>query len=212
MSPGGNVQNNPTWQYNPESGRPAGQAGNSVPQSQEPQLQYPQRAPEPQPTPAPQVQTVADDQGIAWTASEFIAHSKSAGWYGLLALGALAGAGAVYLLTSDVIAASVIVIVAILFGFAAARKPRELQYVVNSKGINIGGKPYPYSGFRSFAIVQEGGVDAIWFMPLKRFKPIVSIYFDPNDGDRIIDVLSQSLPVENREPDPVDRLMHRIRF
>ena len=63
-----------------------------------------------------------------------------------------------------------------------------------------------------FLVIQEGGVESIWFTPLKRFMPMVSIYFDPEDGDKIADILSEFLPFENRELDPVDRLMHRIRF
>lgn len=198
VSPGG-AQENPTWQFNPEAGIPA------------PQPQAPQQVPAPQPA-APASQAPPADADITWTASEFIAHTKSAGWYGLLGVGAVVIAAGIFLLTRDRISSAVIVVVAIIFGVAAARKPRELEYSLSNKGISIGGKPYPFSGFRSFAVVQEGGVDAIWFMPLKRFQPIVSIYFDPNDGDKIVDILSQALPIENKEPDPVDRLMHRIRF
>ncbi|MGZ6004958.1 MAG: hypothetical protein ACXWLH_02300, partial [Candidatus Saccharimonadales bacterium] len=163
VAPGG-AQENPSWQFNHES----------QPQAQQPAAQ-PTAASEPTPAPAASEPTppVEDDDsaGVSWTASEFIAHAKSGGWYGLLALGTVVVGAGVYFLTGDRVSTVVIAIVAILFGIFAARQPRELQYVVNNKGITIGGKPYPFRGFRSFAIVQEGGVESIWFMPLKRFMP-----------------------------------------
>lgn len=149
---------------------------------------------------------------VAWTASEFIAHNKSAGWYMLLGLGTLALAAVVYLLTQDKISTAMVMIVAVIFGIFAARKPRELDYSVDSSGIHIRAKSYPYGSFRSFAIVQEEAVESIWLMPLKRFMPIISIYFEPADGKKIAEVLSKFLPIENRQPDPVDKLMHRLRF
>ncbi len=51
-----------------------------------------------------------------WTASEFVAHQKTPGWYGLLALAALVLSGLIYLLTRDIISASVVIVAALFFG------------------------------------------------------------------------------------------------
>src|SRR3989344_5883044 len=89
-------------------------------------------------------------ESVSWTASEFIAHDKSAGWYITLAFGSIALAAAVYLFSrGDLVSTAVVFIVATVFGIFAARKPRELQYVVDNKGIQIGDKLYPYSKLRS---------------------------------------------------------------
>ena len=163
--------------------------------------------------------TPADEQpssklvkAVQWTASEFIAHHKTSGWYLLLGGGAVALAGVVFLITQDKISTAMVVVVAIIFGIFASRKPRELPYSVDNDSLHIGDKTYPYASFRSFSVVQEEGVDSIRFMPLKRFMPILSIYFEPKDEQKIIDVLSQYLPVEERQLDAVDKLMHKIRF
>lgn len=170
-----------------------------------------QQLPPPQPDPKP---VANNDQPrlVNWSASEFIAHDKTAGWYGLLMVGGVIFAGLVYLLTKDVISTSVVGVVIVVFGIFAARKPRELSYSVDNQGVHIGEKFYPYSGFRSFSIVQEEAIESIWFSPLKRFTPMLAIYFAPDDGPKIVDVLSDNLPLENRELDVVDRLMHRLRF
>lgn len=179
------VQTESSWQFHPEETNPTSNVPNAA---------------------------SAPHNSVSWTASEFIAHQKSAGWYGLLMLAALATAGVVYLFTRDFVSTAVVIIVATVFAIIAGRKPRELEYRVDNHGIKIGEKHYPYSTFRSFSVVEEDSLEAIWLMPLKRFMPIITIYFEPADGEKIINTLSEYLPVEHRQPDPVDRLMSRIRF
>ena len=149
---------------------------------------------------------------VSWTASEYVAHQKSLGWYALLALAAVTLAAIVYLLTSDVITATIIVVVALIFGFAAGRKPRVLPYSVNERGLSIDKKYFPYSEFKSFSIIQEGAFSSIMFLPLKRFMPPITIYYEPADEDQIAFVLAQHLPMEDRKHDAIDRLVSRIRF
>jgi hypothetical protein len=168
------------------------------------------------PAPAPPAaQTPAHAQSsaqVSWTASEFVAHHKNAGWYlALIGIVALL-AGSVFVLTEDLVSTIVIAVVGISFGFFAARKPRELQYALDTSGIHMGEKFYPYSQFKSFSLVQEDAAQSVWLMPLKRFMPILTMYFDPNDQDKIAAMLSNFLPFEERQPDAVDRMMHRIRF
>jgi len=149
---------------------------------------------------------------ITWTASEFVAHHKSAGWYGLLALAAIAVAVIIYLLTKDVISASVVIVGAVFLGGYGARKPRQLQYQLDNQGIGVGQKHYDYDAFRCFSVITEGAFSSIVFMPLKRFAPLTTIYYAPEDEERIIDLLSLVLPYEEMKHDPVDRLMQHIRF
>lgn len=149
---------------------------------------------------------------ISWTASEFIAHQKTPGWYGLLILASLAGAGIVYLLTRDIISSSVVVVAGVFFGVFAARQPRELQYSLDGRGVQIGAKYYSLTGFRSFSVVPEGAFTSVILMPLKRFAPLTTIYFPPQDESRIVSILSGSLPFEDYRHDAVEQFLHRIRF
>jgi hypothetical protein len=149
---------------------------------------------------------------VTWTASEFIAHTKSPGWYAIFAAIAVAFTALVFLFTRDIITASMVIIGAILFGVMASRKPRELSYVVDDHGVRVGEKFYAYANFKSFSLIKEEGVESIWFMPLQRFMPGLSIYFAPEDGDLIVAVLATYLPFEPRTIDPLDKLMHKIGF
>jgi hypothetical protein len=149
---------------------------------------------------------------ISWTASEFIAHSKTALWYIGLLLVTVGALGLVLLVSGDKFVMGIIVIISILFGYMASRKPRELPYSIDSHGLNVDKKQYPFSKFKSYSLVDEGGVEAIWLMPLQRFAPGLSIYFDPGDRNKILDMLGDYLPIEERKPDIVDVLTHKIRF
>lgn len=151
-------------------------------------------------------------ESVSWTASEFIEHNKDAGWYGLLALATVVVAGLVFLLTRDKVSTSVVVVAAVIFGFYAARKPRTLNYRLDSGGLTIGEKFYDYGLFRSFTVVREGPFSSIDFMPLKRFMPLITIYFEPKDEAKIAELLSERLPMDHRGRDWFEQLMHRIRY
>jgi hypothetical protein len=182
--PGGN------WGYNPE--QPSAPDAGQSPQA-------------PQPT-APL------ETEVTWTASEFIARHKGVNWYLMLTLGAIVASVLIYLLSRDFITVGAVVGAIILFGVAAARKPRILTYRMNEGGLTIGQKFYPYTMFKSFSVMDEDAFSSIMLLPLKRFMPPLSIYFEPNDEEHIVTILSHYLPMENRPADAVDRLMKHIRF
>ncbi len=149
---------------------------------------------------------------VEWTASEFIAHSKGAGWYALLALAVLILAALVYVITRDLPATIVIMFIGLVFGVVAGRKPRVLAYRLDGSGVTIGQKFYPYSLFKSFIVQREGPFASIVFLPMKRFMPAANAYVAPEDEERIMNVLTQYLPLEQREAGVFDSLVRRIRF
>lgn len=156
--------------------------------------------------------TESSADSISWTASEFIAHEKTASWYGMLAIGAVIIGGLVYLVTKDYISVAVVVVAAILLGVYGSHRPRELEYKIDSQGLTIGDKRYTFNQFRSFSVFPEGNFSSIVFMPLKRFSAPISIFYAPNDEEKILAVLNKMLPFEQTRRDAVDSLMRRIRF
>jgi hypothetical protein len=159
--------------------------------------------------PAPSTST----SPVKWRSHEFIAHPKGMNWYLGLGVGTGLLAILVFLISgSDWVPVGVVIITAITFGIFASRQPRELDYTIDSDGVTIGDRTYPFGGFKSFSQVDEDGVPAIWLMPLKRFMPIISLYFDPANEPQIIDALSNNLPFEDLQPGLVDNLMHRLKF
>lgn len=153
------------------------------------------------------------EPGVSWMATEFIDHQKAKSWYMGLGVGSALLALAVYLISEqDLVPSLVVLVVAVVFGIFASRKPRQLEYSISSDGVKIGSRTYALSDLRSFSQVEEDGQPSIWLMPLKRFMPIITLYFDPAKESEIIDVLSQYLPFEDFEPGIIDHLMHRLKF
>jgi len=153
-----------------------------------------------------------ETEPTSWTASEFVHHEKAAGWYAALGGVSVLIAGAVYLLTKDVISAVVVVVAAFALGFYGARKPKQLDYQLDASGLSIGTKYFRYGEFKSFSVAQEGAFSSIVLMPLKRFAPLTTLYFAPENEAEIIKILSMTLPFEEHKKDAVDKLMHKIRF
>jgi hypothetical protein len=149
---------------------------------------------------------------ISWTASEFVEHKKSFGWYlGLIVVGT-ALAALIFFTTHDKISTGVVIIAVIVMGIFAARKPRTVEYTLDDAGVTVGNKFYGYEMFKSFSIIDEGAVSSIYLLPLKRFMPAISIYYAHEDEERIVNIFSQQLPLEHRQLDALDNFMHRIRF
>lgn len=157
-------------------------------------------------------QAAPENEEVDWTASEFIQHEKSINWYLILAASVLFFTALIYLITRDKITSGIIVVAALFFGIYAARKPRTLNYRLGASGLMVGDKFYDFSQFRSFVVLHEGAFNSVSFMPLKRFMPVLTVYYAPDDEQKIVQLLSMRLPMENRGKDIIDRFLHRIRF
>jgi hypothetical protein len=152
-------------------------------------------------------------EAVEWTAAEFIYHEKNVMWY-------LAVAGATLLLSviayvftgKDLVAVAFILITGILFAFMAARRPRQQQYRIDQHGVTVGNRTHRFQDFKSFSLFHEDALSSISLMPLKRFMPLVGVYYSPEDEDKIVEVLGSYLPFDGREPDVVERLMRKVRF
>jgi len=201
------------WQYKPgdsdpqsttatNSGDETSKTGQAAPQAsipaspRNPTLPLPEQRPE-----------------VRWTALEFVAQKKSPFWYLGLIVITLGLASLILLLSHDKVSATIIVAIGIVFGFAAARQPRSMRYLLDSKGVTVNRAFRPYSDFKSFALVHDGEQDAIMFLPLKRFVLPLSLSVTPEDTDAVVAKLSDYLPNDQTHGyDAMDHFIRRIRF
>ena len=153
-----------------------------------------------------------DTQAVSWQASEYIDHEQGAKWFlGLIVVTALV-ATAAYFMTSSYFTPATIGIVGIIVAIAARHTPRQLSYELDTANLSIGGKKYPLDSFRSFSIIEEGPVSSIELTPLKRLAAPISVFFETTDQDKIVDVLEDRVPYEDRDLDAVERLSRRLHF
>lgn len=153
-----------------------------------------------------------EDGVVTWEASEFINHQKSPKWYVFLTVAALVLAVVFWVLLEDVLSLVVIAVMYLAVTVYARREPRVLRYSVSSRGISIGEKNFDYDQFKSFSVMQETGIPSISLDPTQRFMPAVSIYFAPQDLDKIVDAMSKFLPMEQKKVNAVDKAMIKLRF
>ena len=185
------------------------------PQQPESPWKFTSNGTSPAPAPAdPQVSGApsGDENTIEWTASEFIAHRKTFGWYFAFGTVIALVAGLAYILTHDAASTGVVVFVFVMMGIIAGRQPRVLPYRVDRSGVTVGQKMYPYSALKSFFVTNEGAFSSITLLPATRLMPYISIFYDPQDESKILAALGRRLPMEQTKFDAFDRFMQRIRF
>lgn len=178
-------------------------------------------APEQKPTSEPEPVPVFEQhlpgpansaEAVSWTASEYIDHAKGPAWFAMVGIGIIVLSVVSYLLLKDIITPILLAMAGITMAVFAGRRPQVIQYTIDGSGIHIGQRSYAYGDFKSFSLTESGALPAILLTPLKRFLPPLTIFYDPNEEDKIVGALADYLPHEDKEPDMVDRFMGRIRF
>ncbi len=151
------------------------------------------------------------DESVDWLASEYIHHDKGALWLvGLITVTLVIIGLAIW--AGQWIFAGLAVLMAITFGVFAFRKPRDVQYHLGSDGLRINSTTYVFNDFKSFGIVEDGAFYSAVLIPTKRFMPATTIYFAPSEGERIVDILGNHLPMQQVQIDWFDTFMRKLRF
>lgn len=154
----------------------------------------------------------SSDQTITWTASQFVRHHKTSGWYVIFMLAVVIFAVLIWVATKDLVTPIVVIVAGGILAGLAASKPRQLAYQLSPRGLTVGGHHFSYNHFKSFSLVKEGGIDSIMLRPLKRFGNWTTLYFEPKDESKILDMLAHRLPHEPYRPDFMDKFLAKIRF
>lgn len=157
-------------------------------------------------------QKLPKDDVITWTASEYINHTRGAGWYLALVTGTIILAAVVYLITEDYFATGVIGIMGVVVAAFSTHKPKQVSYELSNFGLKAGEKAYPFSLFKSFTLIREGALSSVNLIPIKRFMPPLSIFFESADEQKIVATLGNYLPYEEGGLDAIERLSRRLRF
>ena len=154
---------------------------------------------------------MANSDAISWEAEEYIVRDKNTWWYvGLIAVGLLFSALAIWLQAWTFLAVIILSVVALIV--YAMRPPRVLHYSLSNKGLSEGDKLYNYDEFKAFGILREGSNFAIVLTPRKRFSPRVTVYFPEMKGEAIVDAFGARLPMEEVKLDMLDKMIKFLRI
>jgi hypothetical protein len=170
----------------------------------------------PDPTPVLQsdaAPVIADEESpVHWQAHEYIHHDKNAGWFVLFAIVVVAlTAIAIFLIQSITFAILVPVMAAALLVYTH-RPPRLIDYTLSRQGLHINDQLNPFTEFKSFGVIHDGDAYFVMLIPVKRFKPGVSVYFPEESGEAIVDMLGARLPMEELHLDIVDQIIRKLRI
>ncbi|HET8884029.1 MAG TPA: hypothetical protein VFM68_00995 [Candidatus Saccharimonadales bacterium] len=149
---------------------------------------------------------------IRWQAQEYIQHDKSPVWYIAFALVVL-GLMAVAIFFIRSITFNILVpVMAIALWVYVNRPPRVLDYTLSRKGLHVNDHLYAFSEFKGFGVIHDGKEYSVLLLPVKRFKPGVSVYFPEASGEAIVDMLGARLPMQELHLDIVDRIIRKLRI
>lgn len=148
---------------------------------------------------------------VNWEAREYIERKKNTGWYVGFALVVVALI-AIAILLRYWLFILVIVLAAVALLTYVMRPPRMLHYSLDDKGLTEGNNLYVYNDFKSFGILNEGNHYCIVLTPKKRFGARVTVYFPETEGEQIVDIFGERLPMEEVHQDVIDRLVRWLRI
>jgi len=163
----------------------------------------------------PQSDTVPvteEESPVHWQAHEYVHHDKNAGWFVLFTIVVvILTATAIFLIQSITFAILVPVMAAALLVYIH-RPPRIINYTLSRQGLHVNDQLYPFSEFKSFGVIHDGDAYFVMLIPVKRFKPAVSVYFPEESGEAIVDMLGARLPMEELHLDAVDEIIRKLRI
>ena len=148
---------------------------------------------------------------VNWEAREYIERKKNSVWYVGFALAVIALI-AIAILLQDWLFIPAIVLAAIALTIYVMRPPRMLHYSLDEKGLTEGNNLHLYSDYKSFGVLNDGGHYSIVLVPKKRFGLRLRVYFPETEGEQIVDVFGDHLPMEEVKLDLVDKIVRWLRI
>jgi hypothetical protein len=161
---------------------------------------------------APQAATTVSEEPVHWQATEYIHHEKNALWFTIFGLVVVALIALAIFALQSVTFAILIPVMAVALIVYSHRPPRLLDYTLSRQGLHVNDRLYSLNEFKGFGVVHDGSEYSVMLIPLKRFKPGVSVYFPEEAGEAIVDMLGARLPMQELHVDLVDRIIQKLRI
>ena len=152
----------------------------------------------------------AEHEVVSWQAPEYVARYKSPLWYvAFVAVVIVLIMVAVFVIKSWSFAVLLPVMAVALFAFSA-RPPRMINYSLSEKGLYINDTLHGMSEFKAFGVLHELDHYSLELIPVRRFRPKLSVGFDQASGEDIVDIMGTRLPMEDVKLDAFDKIVRFI--
>jgi hypothetical protein len=154
----------------------------------------------------------SQQEPVRWQATEYIQHEKNGLWFVafvLVTLGLMALA--IFVIRSWTFAILIPVMATALLTYTH-RPPRLIGYTLSHKGLHVNDHLYSFAEFKAFGVIRDGGEYSIMLVPIKRFRPGVTVYFPEEVGEALVDMLGTRLPMRELHLDVVDKIIRKLRI
>ena len=148
------------------------------------------------------------NNAFAWRAFEHEHKDQSTDWYAAVAIITIAIMVASIMLGNILFAVVVLVATSALV-LQGMRHPREIDFALTERGVQIETKLYPYSTLKSFWATEDA---LLIIRSEKTFMPHLVIPFHPEDEEVIRNILIQVMVEEEQHESLAEILMHRLGF
>jgi hypothetical protein len=148
---------------------------------------------------------------VTWQAQEYLQQDKPPLWYVVFAGVVIVFMGISIWLQAWTFAVLIPIMAAALAVYAH-RPPRMVNYSVSEKGLTINGQLHPMGEFKSFGVLKDSQLHALMLVPVKRFRPGVTLYFPEEVGEPLVDTLGAYLPMQDLHVDMVDKIIQKLRI
>lgn len=156
-------------------------------------------------------QPVSTTQPVSWQANEYIHQEKNPLWFvafGLIVVALIVGA--VFMQAWTFV--GLIPVMATALFLYTRRPPHVIDYVLSEKGLYINDILHPFAEFKGFGVIRDGREYSVMLIPVRRFRPGVSVYFPEESGEAIVDLLGARLPMQELHLDAFDKVVRALRI
>ncbi|HEY0964888.1 MAG TPA: hypothetical protein VGE13_00220 [Candidatus Saccharimonadales bacterium] len=150
-------------------------------------------------------------QPINWQAQEYLQYDKSPAWYIVFGVIVCSLVGIAIFLQAWTFVA-LIPVMAVALVVYAHRPPHVVNYAFSEKGLYINDMLHPMGEFKTFSVVQSANPEQnqLVLIPVKRFRPSMTIFFPSSIGEQLVDIVGAYLPSQPYKPDAVDKIIQKL--
>jgi hypothetical protein len=157
------------------------------------------------------------NEKLSWSALEYEEKIRSSDWFWALGIIVVTSSIAA-IIFGNYFFATLLVLSGILLGFFAVKKPDIVHYELNSKGLLISNRLYPYENIKSFWVQlgasSESNVKPLLFIHTERaFMPIITIPIEEIMAQDIHQImLDQNIAEVEMKEHPSEKIMEALGF
>jgi hypothetical protein len=148
---------------------------------------------------------------LSWHTQEYHYREKSADWYWVVGIVSISLA-IIAVILNNIIFAIFIIVSAFSLSLFASKKPNLVEISIEKDSVAIGDKRHSYEGFESFWVETKDGIPRMLFRSKKIYAPLLVVFIDDVDPEKVREALSEYLPEEELSEPFLEKLLIYLGF